>query len=109
MPPELPLINILLQQLNTYRLNEEEKEIARFLVGSVDESGYIRRELVDIVDDLAFTQNIYTTEDKIEKVLKIVQDLDPAGVGARDLQECLVASIGAKRAYNIGNSCHINT
>ncbi len=52
----------LLQQLNTYRFNEEEKEIAGFLVGSVDEGGYIRRDLMDIVDDLAFTQNIFTTE-----------------------------------------------
>lgn len=86
----------LTQQLNTYRLDEEEKEIAIFLVGSIDESGYIRRELIDIVDDLAFTQNIYTTEDKIEKVLKIVQDLDPAGVGARDLQECLLLQLERK-------------
>lgn len=79
----------LTQQLNTYRLNEQEAEIARFLVGSVDESGYIRREVADILDDLAFTQNIYTTEKEIEEVLAIVQELDPAGVGARDLQECL--------------------
>ena len=74
----------LLQQLNTYRLDEEEHEIALFLVGSVDESGYIRRELRDILDDLAFTQNVYTSEEKIEKVLKIVQGLDPAGVAARN-------------------------
>ena len=86
----------LLQQLNTYRLNEEEKEIAKFLVGSVDESGYIRREIQDIVDDLAFTQNVYTSEDKVEKVLKIVQDLDPAGVAARDLQECLLLQLERK-------------
>lgn len=86
----------LLQQLNTYRLDEEQFEIAQFLVGSVDESGYIRREVQDIVDDLAFTQNIYTTEDKIEKVLKIVQDLDPAGVAARDLQECLLLQLERK-------------
>ncbi|MBT0607789.1 RNA polymerase factor sigma-54 [Aequorivita echinoideorum] len=83
----------LLQQLNTYRLDEEEEEIAKFLVGSVDESGYIRRELQEIVDDLAFTQNVYTTEDKVEKVLKIVQELDPAGVAARDLQECLLLQL----------------
>ncbi|WP_299249552.1 RNA polymerase factor sigma-54 [uncultured Lacinutrix sp.] len=82
-------------QLNTYRLNDEERDIAEFLVGSVDESGYIRRELSDIMDDLAFTQNVYTTEQKIEHVLKIVHQLDPAGVGARDLQECL--SIQLKR------------
>lgn len=86
----------LLQQLNTYRLNEDEREIAQFLVGSVDESGYIRRDLQDIVDDLAFTQNVYTSEDKIEKVLHIVQELDPAGVAARDLQECLLLQLKRK-------------
>src|SRR5690606_24236913 len=86
----------LLQQLNTYRLDEEEVEIAKFLVGSVDESGYIRREIEDIVDDLAFTQNVYTSEDKVEKVLKIVQELDPAGVAARDLQECLLLQLERK-------------
>lgn len=86
----------LMQQLNTYRLDEEEKAIAQFLVGSVDESGYIRREIQDIVDDLAFTQNVYTTEDKVEKVLKVVQELDPAGVAARDLQECLLLQLERK-------------
>lgn len=86
----------LLQQLNTYRLSEEEEEIAKFLVGSVDESGYIRREIEDIVDDLAFTQNVYTTEDKVEKVLTIVQELDPPGVAARDLQECLLIQLERK-------------
>ncbi len=83
----------LLSQLNTYRLNDDEKEIAKFLVGSVDEAGYIRREVQDIVDDLAFTQNIYTTEEKVEKVLEVVQELDPAGVGARSLQECLLLQL----------------
>lgn len=86
----------LLQQLNTYRFDEEEEEIARFLVGSVDESGYIRRDIQDIVDDLAFTQNVYTSEEKIEKVLDIVQDLDPAGVGARNLEECLLLQLYRK-------------
>ncbi|MAT90089.1 MAG: RNA polymerase sigma-54 factor [Flavobacteriaceae bacterium] len=87
----------LLRQLNTYRLSEEEEEIARFLVGSIDESGYIRRDLQDIVDDLAFTQNVYTSEEKIEEVLQIVHDLDPAGVGARNLQECLRLQLERKR------------
>ena len=86
----------LLQQLNTYRLDEEEKEIARFLVGSVDEGGYIRRDLIDIVDDLAFTQNIFTTEEEIVKIIKIVQNLDPAGVGAKNLQECLLIQLKRK-------------
>ena len=79
----------LTSQLNTFRLDDDERDIAEFLVGSVDESGYIRRALTDIADDLAFTQNVYTDEKKIEKVLHIVHQLDPAGVGARNLQECL--------------------
>jgi len=100
----------LMQQLNTYRLEESEKEIAKFLVGSVDESGYIRREIADIVDDLAFTQNVYTEEAAVENVLKKVQELDPAGVGARDLQECLLLQLQRKQqnksvvlAYSILN------
>lgn len=83
-------------QLSTLRLNESEKEIAEFLVGSVDESGYIRRTVQDIVDDLAFTQNIYTDEATVEKVLKHVHELDPAGVGARSLQECLLIQLDRK-------------
>lgn len=79
----------LLNQLNTFYLSEEEWEIAEFLVGSIDESGYIRRPIPDIMDDLAFTQNIYTDEKTIEKILRIVQQLDPPGVGARSLEECL--------------------
>lgn len=86
----------LINQLNTYRLNDEERDIAEFLVGSVDESGYIRRSLSDIMDDLAFTQNIYTEESKIEDVLNIVHQLDPAGVGARNLQECLSIQLRRK-------------
>ncbi|MGJ8548868.1 RNA polymerase factor sigma-54 [Winogradskyella wichelsiae] len=86
----------LINQLNTFRLTENEEEIAYFLVGSVDESGYIRRSLADITDDLAFTQNIYTTEQEVEKVLKIVHQLDPAGVGARNLQECLSIQLHRK-------------
>lgn len=79
----------LLNQLNTFYLSEEEWEIAEFLIGSIDESGYIRRPISDIMDDLAFTQNVYTDEKTIEKILKIVQQLDPPGVGARSLEECL--------------------
>lgn len=88
----------LINQLNTVYLNEEEWAIAEFLVGSVDESGYIRRPLVDIMDDLAFIQNIYTDEKTIEKVLRQVQDLDPAGVAARSLEECLLIQLKRKEA-----------
>jgi RNA polymerase sigma-54 factor len=86
----------LQSQLNTVQLTEEEQEIAAFLVGSLDESGYLRRPVKDILDDLAFTQNIYTTEEAIEKVLLEVQELDPAGVGARNLQECLILQMERK-------------
>ena len=86
----------LLTQLNTVYLNDEEWSIAEFLVGSVDESGYIRRPLTDIMDDLAFTQNIYTDEKTIESVLRIVQSLDPPGVGARSLEECLITQLKRK-------------
>jgi RNA polymerase sigma-54 factor len=86
----------LINQLNTIYLTDEEWSIAEFLVGSVDESGYIRRPLADIMDDLAFTQNIYTEEKTIEKVLHIVQDLDPAGVAARTLEECLLLQLKRK-------------
>ena len=85
-------------QLSTLRFNDNEQEIADFLVGSIDESGYLRRELQDVVDDLAFTQNIYTDEKTVESVLKKVQALDPAGVGARSLQECLLLQLDRREA-----------
>jgi len=87
----------LKNQLNTFRIDEEERNIAEFLVGSIDDSGYIRREIIDLVDDLAFTQNIFTEEDKVEKIrTEIVQRLDPTGVGARDLKECLIIQLKSK-------------
>ncbi len=87
----------LISQLNTFRLDEEEYKIAEFLVGSVDSSGYLRRSLEDIMDDLAFTQNIYTTEERIKSVLLIVQQLEPIGVAARNLQECLLIQLKNKK------------
>ena len=86
----------LTDQLNTFRLEEQNCLIAKFLIGSIDDSGYIRRSLMDLTDDLAFTQNIYTDIKSIEKVLNIVQQLDPPGVGARDLQECLLIQLQRK-------------
>lgn len=86
----------LTNQLNTFRLTDDERDIAEFLVGSVDESGYIRRSLAEITDDLAFTQNVFTDEESIEKVLHVVHQLDPAGVGARNLQECLSIQLHRK-------------
>ncbi|RLD29869.1 MAG: RNA polymerase sigma-54 factor [Bacteroidetes bacterium] len=98
----------LISQLNTFRLDEEEYKIAEFLVGSVDSSGYLRRSLEDIMDDLAFTQNIYTTEDIIKSVLKIVQQLEPIGVAARNLQECLLIQLkNKKHTPNVGLATYI--
>jgi RNA polymerase sigma-54 factor len=87
----------LLDQLSTRRMTDDESAIAEYLVGSIDNSGYIRRSLEDITDDLAFTQNIYTELPVVEKVLRTVQSLDPAGVGARSLQECLMIQLLRKR------------
>ncbi len=87
----------LVNQLNTFNLTEEERAIADFLVGSIDDSGYIRREIIDLVDDLAFTANVFTTEEKVVSVLKkVIHNLDPIGVGARDLKECLIIQLKAK-------------
>ena len=83
-------------QLNTFRLSDNERQIAEFLVGSIDESGYIRRSIEDIVDDLAFTANVMTTEEEVTKMLHAVHELDPAGVGARNLEECLLIQLKRK-------------
>jgi len=94
----------LKNQLNTFRINEEERLIAEFLVGSIDDSGYIRREIIDLVDDLAFTQNVFTTEEKVTELLTtVVQRLDPVGVGGRDLKECLIIQLKAKPQQQIRN------
>jgi RNA polymerase sigma-54 factor len=86
----------LINQLNTFILNENEREIAEFLVGSIDDMGYIRRSLFDIIDDLAFTQGIYTDEITIKRMLQVIHELEPSGVGARDLQECLLLQLKHK-------------
>ncbi|GGD19043.1 RNA polymerase factor sigma-54 [Flavobacterium orientale] len=86
----------LINQLNTFILSDDDKDIAEFLVGSIDDMGYIRRTIQDIVDDLAFTQGIYTDEANVERVLHIIHELEPAGVGARDLQECLLLQLKHK-------------
>lgn len=86
----------LINQLNTFILNDSEREIAEFLVGSIDDMGYIRRSIPDMVDDMAFTQGIYTDEKTVERMLHIIHELEPSGVGARDLQECLLLQLKHK-------------
>lgn len=80
-------------QLGMLSLSDHERKVAEQLVGSIDDDGYIRRDLEAIIDDLAFTQNVSTTEEELEKMLKVVQKFEPAGVGARTLQECLLLQI----------------
>ena len=86
----------LINQLNTFILNDSEREIAEFLVGSIDDMGYLRRSITDLVDDMAFTQGIYTDEKTVERMLHIIHELEPSGVGARDLQECLLLQLKHK-------------
>ena len=90
----------LISQLKPISLSEKKMKIAEFLVGSIDESGYIRHELDEIIDDLAFTQNIIVDKPELTEVLKIIQDFDPAGVGALSLKECLLIQLKRKRKAN---------
>ena len=77
-------------------LTDKQKILGEFIIGNIDEDGYLRRELVNIVDDLAFLQNMTTTVEELEEVLKIIQDLEPPGVGARTLKECLLLQLEKK-------------
>lgn len=83
----------LIEQIGTFPLPEQDRQIAEYLVGNIDDDGYIRRDLNAIVDDLAFTQNIMVEEGHLEKILQLIQSLEPAGVGARNLQECLAIQL----------------
>ncbi|MCR5394580.1 MAG: RNA polymerase factor sigma-54 [Bacteroidales bacterium] len=89
----------LLEQLNEMELSEEDAFLARFLVDSLDDNGYLTRSLTDLVDDLAFTQMHDTTEDNLQRVLtEVVQMLEPTGIGARNLRECLLLQLQEKKA-----------
>ena len=88
----------LINQLNTFSISDEDYLIAEFLVGSINDSGYIRRSIQDLTDDLAFTQNIYTEEENVRKIREqVIFQLDPAGIGAFDLQECLSIQLRRKK------------
>jgi RNA polymerase sigma-54 factor len=87
-------------QLGLRDLDERKHMLASYLIGNLDDDGYLRRKLEAIVDDLEFTLSIKATEEELLEVLRIIQDLEPAGVGARDLQECLLLQINAKDQDN---------
>ena len=86
----------LRDQLAYRNLDEHRQRIGDFLIGSLDSSGYLRRGVSLLVDDLAFHFGIQTTEEEVEEVLHIIQEFEPAGVGARDLRECLLIQLRAK-------------
>jgi RNA polymerase sigma-54 factor len=99
---EIPVVSgtgfqeLLLSQLGMQELDERHHAIAEYLIGNLDDDGYLRRELTSIVDDIAFSQNIQTNEKELLELLHIVQQFDPPGIGARDLQECLYLQLKRK-------------
>ena len=93
---ETSFIELMLQQVGMLNISEHLKKIAIQLVGSLDDDGYLRRDIVSIKDDLAFRQNIETTEKEISDLILHIQQFDPAGVGARNLQECLLRQLERK-------------
>ena len=86
----------LLSQLKPISMDEKMMKVAEFLVGSIDESGYIRLTIDEIIDDLAFTQNLIVNEVEINNILEIIHEFDPAGVGAMSLQDCLIIQLKRK-------------
>ncbi|MDG1917083.1 MAG: RNA polymerase factor sigma-54 [Flavobacteriales bacterium] len=100
---ELSLQEFLLQQLPMHSLKEEEKLLAEFIIGCLDDNGFLSRSLFSITDDILFKLNINVSETQLYPLLKIVQKLDPVGVGARDLKECLLLQLESKPASDTIN------
>lgn len=93
------------EQLGFRDLTPKQEEIAKFIIGSLDDDGYLRRDIDSLVDDLAFRAGIEASEDEVLDMLKIVQQFDPAGVGARDLRECLLLQLrAASRSPEVENA-----
>lgn len=91
----------MMDQLLLVDLDDTQFLIADIIIGNLDDSGYLNREVEAIVDDLAFSMNVMVTEQEVEEVLLVIQELDPAGVGARDLQECLLIQMNRKQDGDI--------
>ncbi len=83
----------LIEQLGYRDLTEREMRLATYLVGSIDEDGYLRRDMNSVADDIAFTMGLETTPEELERILEVIHTLEPAGIGARDLKECLLLQI----------------
>jgi RNA polymerase sigma-54 factor len=91
----------LIEQLHLLYLDDYHFQIAEMIIGNLDESGYLKRDIEAMVDDLAFSMNVTTTEAEVEQVLSVIQTLDPAGVGSRNLKECLQIQINRKQDGDI--------
>lgn len=89
-------LEYLESQLGLRKLDDKQKILSEYIIGNIDEDGYLRREIYAIVDDIAFVRNVTTDEEELMEILDIIQDFDPPGVGARDLQECLLLQIERK-------------
>src|SRR6476661_1785829 len=83
-------------QLDLIPLEDKEYLIAQQIIGSLDDDGYLRRPIPSLIDDLAFSQNVMAEDEEVEEMLKVIQSFDPPGVGARDLQECLLIQLRKK-------------
>ena len=94
----------LMEQLGFRKLDEKKRKIGAYIIGNLDDSGYLSRPVSGIADDLLFTQNIDATEDEIREVLAIIQEFDPAGVGATDLRECLLIQLRRLKEENPGTN-----
>ena len=88
--------DMLESQLGLKDLDDRQYQIADYLIGNLDDDGYLRRDLASVVDDIAFSQNIITSEEELNELLKVIQEFDPAGIGARDLRECLLIQLHRK-------------
>ena len=98
----------LLEQLGYRNLTEHERTVASFIIGSLDEDGYLRRDIESLVDDLAFRAGVESSAEEVEKMLKIIQEFEPSGVGARDLRECLLLQLeDKKRTPSVDNAIRV--
>jgi len=104
---ETSFYDTLKTQLLMLDLDEKQSKIAEQIIGSIDDDGYLRREITSIVDDLAFRQNIDTTEEEIKHLIDLIQQFDPAGVGAKDLRECLLLQLRRKELFGHPSSIAI--
>lgn len=91
------LADFLMDQLSIADLSATDEVVARFLIGTLDDDGYLRREIASIVDDIAFKEGIEVSEKQVEQVLSLIQGLEPAGIGARTIGECLLLQLRALR------------